>query len=435
MRRAIGTITFSITIERLSHEGRGIGSRDGRTVFVTGALPGEQVEARLLRRRAGIAEAVMQSVTLAAPNRVTPPCRYADLCGGCSLQHLAPDEQLAHKQAVLLELLAHHAGIEPRVVLEPLRGPTLGYRSKARLAAKFVAARGGVLIGFREKSGRHLTDMAECPVLQQRIGTRIAALRDLMNGLSVVAKVPQIEVAIAGPRAILVLRHLEPITEADRDRLRAFGAANELEFWLQSGGADSAQPLDGATTPLEYTVDGLNLEFLPSDFTQVNMAINAAMVRQAIEQLRIEPGDSVVDLYCGIGNFSLPIARQAGRVVGFEGDRALVARAGANATRNGITNASFAVADLAMSPNLIAPALAKAVKVLLDPPRTGAAEILKTADFRRIERLVYVSCNPMTLARDVGLLTRQHGFTLAAAGVMDMFPHTAHVESMAVFER
>jgi 23S rRNA (uracil1939-C5)-methyltransferase len=348
---------------------------------------------------------------------------------------MSPDDQLAHKQRVLLELLEHQSGVAPRRVLDPLRGPTLGYRGKARLAVRYVAGK-GALVGFREQDGRHLTDMRECPVLHPAIGNRIGDCRRLIDALTVRQSVPQIEVAVAGTRVALVFRHLQPLPPSDRERLQAFASATGFDIWLQPGGPDSAAPLGPMPPPLAYTVDAVTLEFLPMDFTQVNAAINGAMVAGVIDLLELDGDDVVLDLFCGIGNFTLPIARRARRVVGIEGDARLVARATANARANGIGNAVFRAADLAGDAIRIPPAMLPDVrKIVVDPPRTGAEALIAEGEFRAIERLVYISCNPSTLARDARTLVQRHGLRLAAAGVVDMFPHTAHVEAMALFTR
>lgn len=425
-------------IESLSHEGRGVARVGGKTVFVDGALPGEQVTLRYLKRRGRFDEAVAVEILDPAPDRVEPPCEYAARCGGCTLQHLDPAAQLRHKQAMLLEQFRHAGRVQPETVLPPLTGPSLGYRRKARLGVKYVRARERVLVGFREKHGNYIADIGHCPVLHPAVGNRLGALADLIGRLSVRSDLPQIEVAVAENETALVLRHLRSLTDADVAELRAFEQAEGLRLYLQPGGTDSVHPLDpGAQAMPAYRLAEFDLEFrfAPTDFTQVNFDVNARLVGRVLELLAPEPGHAVLDLFCGIGNFSLALARRAARVTGVEGDAELVERARANAGRNGIGNAEFVVADLARAEPQADYLRRGFDRVLLDPPRTGAKEILSVLEPGPISRLVYVSCNPATLARDAGILVADKGFRLAAAGVVDMFPHTAHVESVAVFER
>ncbi len=422
-----------VRIERLSHEGRGVGRIDGKAVFVEGALAGELVRITLLRRRGRFDEARCDAVLEAAPERVSPPCEHFGVCGGCSLQHLAPAAQVAHKQAVLLELLERE-GVLPDRVLAPLTGPTLGYRRKARLGVKLVPKKGGVLVGFRERGKPYIADLGACPVLHPAFGARLGVLRELIAGLSIPDRIPQLEVAVDDDgRGAMILRHLAPLDGDDRARLEAFGTAHDIDIHLQPAGPDSIAPLAQAGS-LHYRLgeDGIALEFGVGDFTQVNFDINRAMVARVLELLDPQPGEQGLDLFCGLGNFTLPLARRGGQWLGLEGDPALIDRATANAARNDIATAQFSVADLAADP-LPAAVRQPAERVLIDPPRTGAELIVGSLDFSRLKRLVYVSCNPATLARDSAVLLAR-GLRLQAAGIMDMFPHTAHVESMAVFE-
>lgn len=424
-----------VRIERLAHEGRGVARIGGKTCFVEGALAGELVRIELVRRRARFDEARVLEVLEPAAERQAPPCRYYGLCGGCSLQHLAPAAQLAHKQAVLLELLEREAG-RPAAVLPPLAGPALGYRHKARLGVKRVPKKGGVLIGFRERGKPYITDMRACPVLHPAAGERIGALRALLESLSIAAQVPQLEVAVddAG-RCALILRHLAEPTPADREALAEFGRANAIAFYLQPGGPETVTPLAGAV-PLSYTLpaEDLRIGFEPADFTQVNFAVNRALVERVAGLLEPRAGEAGLDLFCGLGNFTLALARRGGRWLGLEGEAGLIERARANAERNGVGNLRFEQADLAADP-LPPAARGPAEKVLLDPPRTGAEALLRGLDYSRLRRLVYVSCNPATLARDCAYLVRERGLRLEAAGAVDMFPHTAHLESVAVLGR
>jgi len=427
------------TIESLSHEGRGIARIEGKTVFVDNALPGETVRMRYRsvgkRFDAGIAEAVIADP---APERVEPACAFYGLCGGCSLQHMAPEAQIRFKQQTLAEAFEHIGKVAPRHWLEPLTGPVWGYRQKARLGVRNVPKKGRVLVGFREKFSQYLADMRSCEVLDPRVGHRLEALSELIGSLEAKSRIAQIEVAIGDEQAALVFRNLDPLNEADQARLAAFGEQSGFQIWLQPGGPDTAQPLDPDVPPLEYALPEFNvrLRFRPTDFTQVNAEINRRMVGRALDLLAPEPGERVLELFCGLGNFSLPLARSGADIVAVEGEAGLVQRARENAERNGIDNVTFHVANL-FEPDPDAPWLRGQHydRILFDPPRSGAVEILPFVAATGARRLVYVSCNPATLARDAGILVHEHGYTLEQAGVMDMFPHTAHVESIALFTR
>ena len=410
----------------LSHEGRGVARLDGKAVFVPDALPGERVILRRVGRRRNFDEAVLEQVLRPSPDRVPAECPHFGLCGGCALQHLAPAAQLAFKQSQLLENLVRLGGVEPASVLEPLTGPVWGYRRRARLGIKLVPRKGRVLVGFRERSAPYVADLHECRVLAHPAGTLIDPLAALVAGLSIAARVPQAEVAVADGVCAIVLRVLDPPTEADLDLLRGFESGHAVRFYLQPG-----------APPLGYSLPsfGLDFEFEPTDFVQVNGELNERMVSRAVELLAPGAGHDVLDLFCGLGNFSLPLATRAREVVGIEGDAGLVARAARNAARNSIANATFHVADL-FGGSRDAPWSRRSYdRVLLDPPRAGAREILPVVERCGAARVVYISCHPGSLARDAGILVREHGFRLAAAGVMDMFPHTTHVEAVAVFDR
>jgi 23S rRNA (uracil1939-C5)-methyltransferase len=421
----------------LSHEGQGVAKPDGKTVFVADALPGERVVMRRVGRRRTYDEAVLEQVLRASPERVPAECPHFGVCGGCALQHLAPEAQLAFKQSQLIENLSRLGSVEPARLLDPLRGPVWGYRRRARLGIKLVPRKGRVLVGFRERSAPYVADLHECRVLAPPAGKLIDPLAMLVAGLSIAARVPQAEIAVTERTCAIVLRVLDPPSEADREALRVFEAQHPVRIYLQSGGVDTVRPLQPDAAPLGYSLPsfGLALEFEPTDFIQVNGALNEAMVNRAVELLELDPGHAVLDLFCGLGNFSLPLATRAREVVGIEGDAGLVSRAGRNALRNGITNAVFYTGDL-MASAFDAPwALRPYDRVLLDPPRAGAREVLPVVGRSGAGRVVYISCHPGSLARDAGILVRDHGFRLAAAGVMDMFPHTTHVEAVAVFER
>ena len=420
----------------LSHEGHGVAKLEGKAVFVADALPGERVVLRRVRRHRNFDEAVLESVLEPSPERVAAPCPHYGSCGGCSLQHLAPAAQLAFKQAQLIESLGRLGGVAPDSVLEPLTGPVWNYRRRARLGIKQVARKGRVLVGFRERSAPFVADLHECRILAAPLERLMDPLAALVDGLSIAARVPQAEVAAADDACAVVLRVLDPPAAADLERLRAFEREQRIRVYLQSGGPGTVAPLTPGQPPLGYRLAefDLTIEFEPTDFIQVNGALNQAMVARAVERLDPRPGEPVLDLFCGLGNFSLPLARRGGQVTGVEGDAALVARAAANARSAGL-EVDFVAADLA-APSADAPwARRDYASVLLDPPRAGAREALPVVGRSGAGRVVYISCHPGSLARDAGILVREHGFRLAAAGVMDMFPHTNHVEAMAVFER
>ena len=421
----------------LTHEGHGVARLDGKAVFVADALPGERVTLRRVRRHRNFDEALLESVLEASPDRVAAPCPHYGTCGGCALQHLAPAAQLAFKQSQLLENLARLGGVAPEQVLAPLTGPAWHYRRRARLGIKYVPRKGRVLVGFRERSAPYVADLRECRILVPPLDRLMDPLAELVASLDISARVPQAEVAAGDDECAVVLRVLDPPSAADLDRLRAFEPAQGVRLYLQTGGPGTVAPLTAGHPPLHYALADfdLSIEFEPTDFIQVNGALNLAMVRRAVEYLDPQPGDHVLDLFCGLGNFSLPLARHAGQVTGVEGEATLVARAAANARRAGLENVSFVATDLAASSHDAAWATRRYARVLLDPPRAGAREVLPVLGRCDAGRVVYISCHPGSLARDAGLLVREHGFRLVAAGVMDMFPHTTHVEAMAVFER
>jgi 23S rRNA (uracil1939-C5)-methyltransferase len=421
----------------LAHDGRGIARLDGKTVFVADALPGESVLLRRVARHRNFDEAVLENVVEPSPARVTPRCRHFGTCGGCSLQHLAPEAQLEFKQRQLLENLARIGHVVPETVLEPLAGPSWHYRRRARLGVKRVTRKGRVLVGFRERATPYVADLAECPVLEPPVDRLLEPLARLVDTLSIAARVPQIEVAVAPPETALVLRVLDPPTAPDRDRLAEFERDYAVRLYLQPGGPETVTPLTVGKPRLAYRLSDRDLciSFEPTDFVQVNAALNQSMIDRAVTVLAPRPTDTVLDLYCGIGNFSLPLARSSRRVVGVEGAAELVARAQANADANGILNAEFHCADLTADTRDAPWARDGYNLVLLDPPRAGAREALPTVAATGARRIAYVSCHPGSLARDAGELVQQHGYTLTAAGVMDIFPHTNHVEAMAIFDR
>lgn len=426
-------------IESATHDGRGIAAQSGKKVFVAGALPGENVEYIRRKSRRNFDEAELLQVLKASPDRIEARCAAFGRCGGCSLQHVSADYQRTLKAQTLKDNLQRIARVEPATWLEVMTGPEWGYRRRARLAVKDVPAKGRVLVGFREKHAPFITDMHRCEVLAAPLDGVIDALSELIAQLSVRARLPQIEIAVAENGIALVFRVLDAPSDADQALLVAFGARHDMRIYLQPGGLDSLQLIEPASPvdPLCYTLPDfdIRIDFEPVDFVQVNSDINRRMVRFAVDQLDIGEDDRVLDLYCGIGNFSLPIARRAGTVLGVEGEASLVARAAENARTNNLSNVDFRVADLSKIDGSEAWVSAGWDRLLLDPARSGAAEVVARMPLIDPQRIVYVSCHPGTLARDAGILVHEHGYKLESAGIIDMFPHTAHVESIAVFTR
>jgi len=426
-------------IESATHDGRGIAAVSGKKVFVAGALPGETVEFMRRKSRRNFDEAELLEVKEASADRIDAKCEAFGRCGGCSLQHVSDDYQRNIKSQTLIDNLERIGKVEPETWLLPMTGPIWGYRRRARLAVKDVPAKGRVLVGFRERHAPFITDMHRCEVLVEPMGGLIDALSDLVARLSIRARLPQIEVAVAENSIALVFRVLDEPGADDREHLIAFGAENNCRIYLQPGGLDSLQLIEPASIDeaLYYTLPefDIRIDFEPIDFVQVNSDINQRMVHFTIEQLRPGPDDRVLDLYCGIGNFSLPLARRSGTVLGVEGEKTLVARAAENAKKNGLSNVEFRVADLSKIDGTEPWVKAGWDRVLLDPARSGAAEVVSRMKLLNPERIVYVSCHPGTLARDAGTLVHEQGYRLETAGIIDMFPHTAHVESIAVFTR
>jgi len=426
-------------VDSLGHDGRGIARQEGKIQFVDGAMPGETVMAKVVGSRSKFDELRTVDVLEPAPERVTPPCDYADLCGGCSLQHMAADAQIEFKEKTLKEHFAHFGGIEPEEWIAPLRSENpLGYRRKARMGVRYVQARESVLVGFREKRNSFLTDIDRCVVMDPRIGERITPLRELLHSLDAFNRVPQVEVACGDDAAAMVFRNMDALSESDTAALIAFGQAHDLHIYLQPKGPDTVYRIwpEGGEERLSYRLEAfdLTMKFHPMDFTQVNAGINSTMVSRAVDWLDIQPGERVLDLFCGLGNFTLPLARRAGEVVGVEGDEAMVVRGRENAELNGLDNVRFHGADLQADFTSQPWAGEGFDKILIDPPRSGAQEVCEYLTAFGARRIVYVSCNPATLARDAGVMVR-NGYRLVRAGVMDMFPHTTHVESIALFER
>lgn len=428
---------FEAEIAGATHDGCGVARVDGKATIIYGALPGETVRFRYLRRRRNHDEGQTVEILQPSAQRVEPRCAHFGVCGGCSLQHLDPDAQIAAKQAVLLDNLRQVGGIAPGAVLPPLLNASpWGYRRKARLGVKHVERKGKVLVGFRERGSSFVADIDTCHVLHPKVGTLLPQLSALVGELGISRRLPQIEMAMDDERCVLILRVLESPGAEDLRLLADFQTRHDVVFYLQPGGPETVEPLSLAVD-LHYALpgQGLVLGFLPGDFTQVNSDINRQMIDRALALLELGPGDRVLDLFCGIGNFTLPIARHSRAVTGVEADPGLVARARANAAANGLVNVEFITADL-YGERPAEPWLQRPFdKALLDPPRSGALQVLPLLPRAGVKRLCYVSCNPGTLARDARELVHGLGYRLVCAGVMDMFPHTAHVESIALFQR
>jgi 23S rRNA (uracil1939-C5)-methyltransferase len=437
-RKRLPEELVEVTIESLSDEGRGIAYVDERTVFVDQALAGERVRFRYTRLTSKIAEGRAEEILHASGDRVEPRCSAFGRCGGCSLQHMDSQAQIRLKQQTLLKHLNHIGHVEPENVLEPVTAGVWGYRTKARLGVRYVPKKDKVLVGFRERGSSFITETGCCEILHPDVGRIIPELADCISQLELKRQIPQIEVAVGDNQTVLVFRHLDVMPASDREKLTALARAHGLTIMLQAGSPDELEPLwPRQPESLFYALDDhdLRIEFQPGDFTQVNTDINRQMIKRAIEFLQLDNNDSVLDLFSGLGNFTLPIARQCASVTGVEGSLVMVNKARANARLNGIDNASFHYADLYSDEVKDTQWVRQQYnKILLDPPRSGAAGILDYLKRMKAERIVYVSCHPATLARDAGVLVNELGYKLTHAGVMDMFPHTAHVESLAVFE-
>ncbi|APG05285.1 23S rRNA (uracil(1939)-C(5))-methyltransferase [Luteibacter rhizovicinus DSM 16549] len=426
------------TITDLTHDVRGVARIDNKATFVSGALPGERVAFRYVKRHRNYDDAELVSVIEASPHRVEPKCRHFGLCSGCSLQHMDPEAQIAAKQRVLAENFERIGKVMPARWLPPLSDQPWAYRRKGRFSVRYVAKMDRVLVGFREESNpRLVADIEHCEVIHPALGPKVGLLANLVSGMEAARDIPQIEFAAGDDTVALVFRHVAPLSERDRATLVAFGREHGFAIYLQPGNASSVHPLWPEAPRLAFTVpaDNVELEFLPLDFVQVNAGMNTRMLARSMELLDLQPADRVLDLFCGLGNFTLPMARHAAEVVGVEGEHGLVERAAANAARNGLANASFRVANLFEDQRSAPWASERWDKILLDPPRAGADKVLEYLPRKGTHRIVYVSCHPGSLARDAGILVQKHGFKLVSAGVMDMFPHTAHVESIALFER
>ncbi len=428
-----------VKIESLDQEGRGVARIEGKVIFIEGALTGEVVSYSSYRKKPSFELAQVTQIHKSSPMRVQPRCSHFGVCGGCSMQHLDARAQVAVKQRILEDTLWHIGKVKAETILRPIYGQAWGYRERARLSVKHVIKKGKTLVGFHEKRSSFVADMQNCEILAPKIAKLLPLLADLVSGLSIRDRLPQIEVAVGEHVDALVLRVMDPPTSIDEIALRAFADKHDIQFWLQSGGYDTIVPFHPLDAPaLTYSLPefGITMPFAPSEFTQVNSALNRVMISRAIRLLDPQPTERIADFFCGLGNFTLPIARSGAQVLGIEGSDALVARARQNAATNGLVgNTNYAVLNLFEMTEAGFAQLGTFDKLLIDPPRDGALELVKSLGGENTpRRIVYVSCNPATLARDAAELVRR-GYVLKAAGVMNMFPHTSHVESIAVFEK
>lgn len=442
-RKSLDKTPREIVIESMAHDGRGVGrGEDGKVVFVDYALPGEKVRFVPVENRKSFLFGSTIEVLEPSEHRIDPRCEVFGQCGGCVLQHLDERVQIKYKQQQLLENFKKIGGVQPEALLEPMTGDAWGYRRRARLGAKFVPKKGGMIVGFRERNSSYIQPTESCEVLYPQVSAMLPELRLTLEQISCHDRIPQIEISVADNATVMILRHLESLQQSDLDLLKAFAKRNDIQFFLQPGNLKTVHPLYPANPDAlfyEFEQFDIKIEFLPTDFIQVNAGINQQLVSQAIDLLDVQMNDAVLDLFCGVGNFTLPLARKAQQVVGIEGEQALVGRAEHNKSINQIANADFYLGDLFkedMSAGSHGDWLnQKFDKILLDPPRSGAAEMIKRIPQFEADKVVYVSCGPATLARDAGVMVNEHGYRLTQVGVIDMFPHTAHVESIAVFER
>lgn len=436
------TMSCVVEIESLDLDGQGVAHSDGKVVFVDGALPGETVEIDIIRRKKSFDKATLRRLIKASSQRVQPACPHFGMCGGCAMQHLDPAAQVAIKQRVLEDNLQRIGKVTPGRILPPMHGPAWNYRYRARLSVRLVVKKGGVLVGFRERRSSYVADISECHVLPKPVSDLLIPLRRLIESMSRPDRIPQIEVSVGDAVIVLVLRHLEPLTQTDHDLLLAFAEGHGVSWWLQPKGPDSVYPLvAGDEDRLFYTLPqyGLTMGYRPTDFTQVNHIVNRSLISRALGLLDPRPDDRVADMFCGLGNFTLPLATISSRVLGVEGSAALTDRANETARRHGLDDrVSFSTLNLFEIDENWLRSLGHIDRMLIDPPREGALELSKALSAlspeERPERIVYVSCSPATLARDAGILVHVGGYQLRSAGVINMFAHTGHVESIAVFE-
>lgn len=437
-RQRLSKTPVQASIDNFSHDGRGIARLSGKTTFIDGALPDEIVMFQYTRKKNDYDEGFLLNIIEPSPLRAEPPCSHYQLCGGCSLQHIKSEAQIDVKQTLLLDILSRVGHCQPEIVLKPLRGPLTHYRNKARLSVRYVEKKQSTLVGFREKNNpRYITEINECVVLNSKINEQILALRALIDTFDDPHSIAQIEVAAGDEDIALIFRNLTPLSDADGEKIRLFADKTQFRIFLQPEGTDSVYLFypQQASDFLNYQLPdyGLQFKFHPTDFTQVNAAINRQMIVQALELLALETNDVILDLFCGLGNFSLPLAKHCSHVVGVEGSEMMVSRAQMNAALNDLNNVEFLAANLENENVLATLKHHQFNKILLDPPRTGALAVVKQMHIINPKRIVYVSCNPVTLARDAEILINQQGYRLVSAGAMDMFPHTSHVESIALF--
>lgn len=427
-------------IESLDHEGRGVTHVGGKTVFLEGGLLGEEVEYAIRKRKPNYEQGEVTRVVRGSAQRVSPQCKYFGTCGGCSMQHLDSVAQAAVKQRVLENALWHIGKLRPEIIYPAIHGAPWAYRFRARIGVRVVPSKGGVLIGFHQRRSSYIADLHHCPVLPPHVSAMLPGMHDLVAGLSIADRLPQIEIAIGDAVTILVFRNLQPLSRQDESRLTQYADDNNVQVWLQPQGPDSCYPLHPLDAPqLSYSLPEFDVEvaFSPTDFTQINIEINRVLMRRSMQLLAPAKGERIADLFCGLGNFSLPIARSGANVIGVEGSDSLVARAAENARRNGLQhNTEFHAANLFETTEDSLAALGPLDKMLIDPPREGAIAVVKAINpAQHPARIVYVSCNPATLARDAAVLTHEKGYVLKGAGIANMFPQTSHVESIALFER
>ena len=432
-------ILQGVIIESLDQEGRGIAHAEGKVIFIEGALTGERVTYSSYRKKPSFELAKVDKVLKQSFMRVQPKCVHFDMCGGCSMQHLDARAQVAAKQRILEDNLERIGKVRPASIMPPIYGQTWGYRQRARLSVRHVIKKGKTLVGFHEKSSRYVADMQHCEILPPKIARLLPLLAQMNEGLSVRDDLPQIEVAVGEHVDALVLRIMKPLSADDEVTIKQFADTHQVQFWLQTKGPETVVPFYPLDAPaLSYSLPefGITMPFSPTDFTQVNSTLNRLMMSRAMRLLSPQKGERIADFFCGLGNFTLPIARSGAQVVGIEGSASLLQRAAQNAELNGLgANTQFSVMNLFEMNEETLAKLGHFDKMLIDPPRDGAFELVKSLGADAPQRIVYVSCNPATLARDAEVLVHQKGYVLKAAGIMNMFPHTSHAESIALFER
>ncbi|MBI3561360.1 MAG: 23S rRNA (uracil(1939)-C(5))-methyltransferase RlmD [Gammaproteobacteria bacterium] len=434
-RKSLSKQPQQATVHDLTHEGHGVARVNDKTVFIPGTLPGEEIQFVYTDRKRNYDTGQLLTILRPSADRITPQCRHFDRCGGCNLQHLTTDQQLTFKQKIVLDNLRRIGHVVPATLLPPITGPSWGYRRRARLGVKYVSKKQRMLLGFRERASHLLADLSQCETLDPRVGHALTTMAQVLKGLSCYTLIPQVEVAVADNATAWVIRHLQPFTAADIEVLKHAAQQHGWQVYQQPAGVESITPIWPPDATLFYRVDAdaIEIQFAPADFIQVNREVNVALIDAAIDALQLTTDTTVLELFSGLGNFSLPIARRAKNVVAVEGDAGLVKRAQQNTLHNQVANITHYVADLSKTTPLLPWMRSQYDRILLDPPRTGAADILPTLATSHATRIVYISCNPATLARDAGILVNQLNYRLDQIRVVDMFPHTAHVETLAVF--